>query len=142
MFSCICVFSPNRWKDHYHQNFCSVSSSITLSSNMVLFHCISIILFILFCIPWLLMKLRSFILNILWTFKFLLWTVCSCANVLRGWCFIFIFIFFMVAPAAYGSSGARDWIRAAAASLCHSHSNAGSEMRLRPTPLFTSMLDP
>ena len=31
------------------------------------------------------------------------------------------------APAAYESSQARGWLRAAAASLCHSHSNATSE---------------
>ena len=33
---------------------------------------------------------------------------------------------------AYGSSQARGQIGAAAASLCHSHSNAVSELRLRP----------
>ena len=43
---------------------------------------------------------------------------------------------FRAKPAAYGSSQARDWIRAAAASLYHSRSNAGSEPRLQPTPQF------
>ena len=38
----------------------------------------------------------------------------------------------MAIPAAYGSSQARGPIGAAAASLCHSHSNAESEPRLWP----------
>jgi len=41
--------------------------------------------------------------------------------------FIFIYFYliflFMAAPAAYGSSQARGQIGAAAAGLCHSHSN-------------------
>ena len=37
-------------------------------------------------------------------------------------------------PAAYGGSQARGQIRATAAGLYHSHSNAGSEPCLRPTP--------
>ena len=43
------------------------------------------------------------------------------------------------APAAYGSSQARGRIGAVAASLCQSHSNAGSEPRLQPTPQLTAM---
>ena len=35
-------------------------------------------------------------------------------------------LFFSAAPAAYGGSQARGWIRASAASLHHSHSNSGS----------------
>ena len=45
--------------------------------------------------------------------------------------FIFYFYFFAcfrASPAAYGSSQARVWIGAAAAGVCHSHSNAGSEL--------------
>ena len=42
---------------------------------------------------------------------------------------------------AYGSSQARGPIGAAAAGLCHSHSNAGSELRLQPTPQLMAMLD-
>ena len=38
----------------------------------------------------------------------------------------FFFWFFRVAPAAYGASQARGWIRAIATGLCHSHSNTGS----------------
>ena len=54
--------------------------------------------------------------------------------------FFFFFSFVVVvvaiswaAPAAYGGSQARGLIRAVAASLHHSYSNAGSEPRLQPT---------
>ena len=40
----------------------------------------------------------------------------------------------MAAPGAYDSSPARSWIRTAANSLHHSHSNAGSKPHLWPTP--------
>ena len=43
---------------------------------------------------------------------------------------------------AYGGSQARGPIGAVAAGLHHSRNNAGSEPRLRPTPLFTATLDP
>ena len=43
---------------------------------------------------------------------------------------------------AYGGSQARGLIRAVAASLRHSHSNMGSEPRLRPTPQPTATPDP
>ena len=46
----------------------------------------------------------------------------------------FIFIFSRAAPVAYGGSQARGPIGATAAGLHHSHSHAGSELRLRPTP--------
>ena len=42
---------------------------------------------------------------------------------------------------AYGSSQARDWIRATTTSLHHSHNNAGSEPGLRPTTQLTAMPD-
>ena len=45
-------------------------------------------------------------------------------------------------PAAYGGSQARGRIGATAASLHHSHGNAGSELHLRPTPQLTAMPDP
>ena len=41
------------------------------------------------------------------------------------------------APEAYGDSQARGWIGAAATGLRQSHSNAGSEPGLRPTPQLT-----
>ena len=50
---------------------------------------------------------------------------------------VFFFFFFAIswaAPAAYGGSQARGLIRAVAASLRHSHGNAGSELPLQPTP--------
>ena len=38
---------------------------------------------------------------------------------------------------AYGGSQARGRIRAAAAGLCHSHSNSRFELSLQPTPQLT-----
>ena len=43
---------------------------------------------------------------------------------------------------AYRGSQARSRIRATAAGLHHSHSNAGSEPHLQPTPQSTAMPDP
>ena len=43
---------------------------------------------------------------------------------------------------AHGGSQARGGIGATAAGLRHSHSNAGSEPLLQPTPQFTATLDP
>ena len=48
---------------------------------------------------------------------------------------------FMEAHVAYGSSQAKGWIRAAAASLHHSHGNTGSEPYLWPTPQFITIPD-
>ena len=42
----------------------------------------------------------------------------------------------------YGGSQARGQIGAMAASLHHSHSNAGSTPHLRPMPQLTAMPDP
>ena len=69
--------------------------------------------------------------------------------------FFCLFVFFVVvvavvvvvvaiswaAPVAYGGSQARGRIGAVAASLRQSHSNAGSEPRLQPTPQLTAMPD-
>ena len=46
-----------------------------------------------------------------------------------GYLFIYLFLLFVAAPVAYGSSQAMGSIGATAASLCHSHShsNMGSE---------------
>ena len=43
---------------------------------------------------------------------------------------------------ACGGSQARGQIGATAAGLHHSHSNVGSEPRLRPTPQLAAMPDP
>ena len=43
---------------------------------------------------------------------------------------IFFFSFFTATPLAYGSSQAKGRIGAAAAGLCHGHSNTGSELHL------------
>ena len=50
--------------------------------------------------------------------------------------------FFRATPMAYGGSQARGLIGATATGLCQSHSNVGSEPRLRLTPQLTAMLDP
>ena len=55
---------------------------------------------------------------------------------------LLFFVFSRAAPAAYGGSRARGLIGAVAASLCYSHSNAGSKLRLRPTPQLVARLDP
>ena len=53
--------------------------------------------------------------------------------------FSFFFLFFSrAAPAAYGGFQARGRIRAVTADLHHSHSNAGSEPCLHPTPQLTT----
>ena len=46
-----------------------------------------------------------------------------------------------VTPAAYGGSQARGLIGAVATGLHQSHSNAGSEPRLQPTPQLTATPD-
>ena len=65
--------------------------------------------------------------------------------------FFFVFCLFVVvvvivaiswaAPAAYGGSQARGRIGAVATGLRQSHSNAGSEPRLQPTPQLTATPD-
>ena len=59
-------------------------------------------------------------------------------------CFIFIFYFLLLraTPVAQVSSQARGQIGAAAAGLCHSHSNTRSEPHLQPTQQLTTILDP
>jgi len=56
--------------------------------------------------------------------------------------FFFVFLLFLwAAPAAYGGSQARGRIGAVATGLRQSHSNAGSEPRLQPTPQLTATPD-
>ena len=60
-------------------------------------------------------------------------------------CILFYFIFlciFRAVPAAYGGSQARRPIGDVAAGLRQSHSNAGSEPCLQPTPQLTEAPDP
>ena len=62
---------------------------------------------------------------------------------MAGFIYLFIYVLvFRAALIAYGGSQVRGQIRAAAASLHHSHSNTRSEQHLRPTPRLTAMLDP
>ena len=58
---------------------------------------------------------------------------------------MFVFGLFAIsraASAAYGGSQARGLIGAVAAGLHQSHSNVGSELRLRPTPQVAATPDP
>ena len=57
--------------------------------------------------------------------------------------FFFVFLLFLWAiPAAYGGSQARGLIGAVATGLRQSHSNAGSEPHLQPTPQLKATPDP
>ena len=56
--------------------------------------------------------------------------------------FIFVFCLFRAAPLAYGGSQARGRIGAVTVGLHQSHSNAGSELHLRPSPQRMATLDP
>ena len=53
--------------------------------------------------------------------------------------FFSFFWLFRAIPTAYGRSQARGQIRVIAASLCHSHSNARSELHLQTTPQLMAM---
>ena len=55
--------------------------------------------------------------------------------------FLFLFFFFSAEGGAYGSSQAKGQIRATAASLHHSHSNARSQPCLQPTLQLTATPD-
>ena len=57
-------------------------------------------------------------------------------------CLFFSFSLFRATPTAYGGSQARGPIGATAAGLFHSHSKAGFEPRLWPTPQLTATPDP
>ena len=59
-----------------------------------------------------------------------------------GYLFIYLFLLFVAAPVAYGSSQARGQIGALAAGLQYSHSNVGSKPHLRPTLKLTVTPDP
>ncbi len=62
-------------------------------------------------------------------------------SLLRLFFFFCLFAISWAAPAAYGGSQARGQIGAAAPGLRQSHSNAGSELRLQPTPQLTATPD-
>ena len=57
-------------------------------------------------------------------------------------CLFFFLSFFRATSAAYGNFQARGPVRAVAASLCHSHSNARFELHLQTTPQLTAKLNP
>ena len=73
-----------------------------------------------------------------------IWHVCEvlmrfsrCHRILVKNNFSFSFAISWATPAAYGGSQARGQIEAVATGLCQSHSNAGSEPHLQPTPQLT-----
>ena len=66
---------------------------------------------------------------------------CECLSELQVWSFFF-FVVFRATPAAYGGSQCRGPIEPVASSLHHSHSSAGSEPCLQPTPQLMAMQDP
>ena len=59
-----------------------------------------------------------------------------------GLFFFFFFVFSRATSVTYGGSQTRGRIEAVAASLRQSHSNAGSQLRLQPTPQLMAMPDP
>ena len=63
-----------------------------------------------------------------------------CFSTMNYYCLVTLH--FRAAPATYESSQARGRIGAVATGLRQSHSNAGSKLRLQPTPQFTAMPDP
>ena len=56
--------------------------------------------------------------------------------------YLFIYCLFRATPVAHGGSQAMGRIRAAAASLRRSHSNARSKQSLQPTPQLMATLYP
>ena len=67
--------------------------------------------------------------------------VCSRSSI-PSFFFFCLFAFSRATLMAHGGSQARGPIGAAAASLCHGHSNVGSKPYLQPTPQLTATLDP
>ena len=63
-------------------------------------------------------------------------------NILYFFLFFYFFAFSRAASVAYAGSQARGLMGAVATGLHQGHSNAGSKMRLQPTPQLTAMLDP
>ena len=54
----------------------------------------------------------------------------------------FFFVFFRAAPHHMEVPQAKGQIGAAAVSVCHNHSNVGSELQMQPTPQLTAVPDP
>ena len=87
-------------------------------------------------------KLLQFLLRFLLSLVICIWWKSLTSNFLLFHPFFFSFFLFRAAPVAYGGSQARGQIGVVAASLCHTHSNTGSEVHLWPTPQLTPMPDP
>ena len=93
------------------------------------------------CSFWILEGIRDLETLVLFLFLFFLPSLHLGFVCLALGYFVCLFAF-RAAPVTHGGSQARGQIGAAAASLCHSHSHAGSKPRLRPTPQLTAMPDP
>ena len=65
----------------------------------------------------------------------------ECIKCTTNYLFIYLFAISWAAPVAYGGSQARGRIGAVATGLRQSHSNAGSEPHLQPTPQLTATPD-
>ena len=89
------------------------------------------------CINW--QKLAIFISCLLWIMQ--QW-IKRCKYLFVGFVLFCFVCLFRAAPVAYGGSQASDQIGAVAASLCQSHSNAGSKPCLWPIPQLTATQDP
>jgi len=75
------------------------------------------------------------------------WVLIFTFSILVSFSFVVVLVVVVVAiswaaPAAYGGSQARGRIGAVATGLRQSHSNAGSEPRLQPTPQLPATQDP
>ena len=111
---------------HHHQNICKIRDDLSCD-----FFGISriVLLFITFSVHSLRLPSPSLLFaSFFFSFFFFL--------------FLFSFLPFRATSMASGVFQASDQIGAAAAGLCHSHSNTGSKPCLRPTPQLTAMLDP
>ena len=65
----------------------------------------------------------------------------SCSFYFMAFVVVVVVAISWAAPTAYGGSQARGRIGAVATGLHQSHSNAGSEPRLQPTPQLTATPD-
>jgi len=91
--------------------------------------------------------LFNHLFSILWNLYLEMELLCRMVMLCLIYFFLFLFILCLfaiswAAPAAYGDSQARGRIGAVAAGLRQSHSNAGSEPCLQPTPQLTATPDP
>ena len=123
--------------------FAVTPSTIALLRFILIHSCLFVFISLGFLTPW--PHTHMFLVQAETTFPFddsffpttLLW-LCSLEIFLKH----AFFLLLRATPTAYGNFQARVWIRATAAALRHSHSNAGSKLCLPPTPQLMAMPDP